>query len=139
MESHPSASSSSNSSLGKLSLDIFSLISTYLTAQDIKAARLANRELHFFLSPYLVKSIRFHPEPEHLATLDTISQDEVLSHNVKTLLYDCTLFRFAEMKRDEFGKKLYVGFRLHSLFWETSALFCFGTQPQIIFLIQPKA
>jgi hypothetical protein len=83
-------------SFSKLSADHFSIIVTFLDNQDIRAARLAGRELHFFLSPYLFKSIRFAPQRRRINILEKISRNPVLSRNVRTLRYDVGIFQLEE-------------------------------------------
>ena len=75
----------------KLSADHFSIIVKYLEVQDIRSARLAGRGLHFFLSQYLLRSVRFAPQAERLIILEQISQNEIFRHSVKTLRYDLRL------------------------------------------------
>jgi hypothetical protein len=79
--------------ISKLSVHHFSIIVKFLDEQDIRSARLAGRELHFFLSPYVFKSIRFTPHRECLDMLKIVSQNDVFSRSVKTLRYDTSLFQ----------------------------------------------
>jgi hypothetical protein len=81
--------------ISKLSADHFSIIVQFLEHEDIRSARLAGRELHFFLSPYLIKSVRFAPQGERLAILEKISQNHVFRHSVSTLRFDTNLFELS--------------------------------------------
>ncbi|KAL2069491.1 hypothetical protein VTL71DRAFT_14170 [Oculimacula yallundae] len=83
----------SNAPILKLSVDHFSIISGYLELLDICSARLSSRELHFFLSPYLFRSIRFAPHQECLDLIDTVSKNSVLCSNIRSLHFDNTTFR----------------------------------------------
>jgi hypothetical protein len=80
-----------NNPISKLSADHFSIIVKFLELVDIQSARLASRGLHFFLSPYLIKSVRFATEGDQLALLAKISQDCVFRRSVRTLRYDVNL------------------------------------------------
>lgn len=66
-----------------LSLDIFSIIASFLSTEDIRCARLSGRELHFFLSPYLIRSI-------NLTTFksNNLKKKPELFHNLKNLCLD---------------------------------------------------
>jgi hypothetical protein len=91
----------------KLSLDLISIIAEFLNTKDIKSARLSGRHLHYFLTPYLFRSVTFAPYQECLDRLKFIAQDPVISHHTKTLYFDCTVFRLpAEI--DELDSKEYV-------------------------------
>ncbi|PVH78445.1 hypothetical protein DL98DRAFT_516772 [Cadophora sp. DSE1049] len=83
----------SKSPISKLSVDHFSLISEYLSINDIRSTRLSNRELHFFLTPYLFRSITFASHQEYLDIIDAISRDFTLSSNVRVLRFDTTIFK----------------------------------------------
>lgn len=87
--------------ISKLSVDHFSIIAEYLEKRDIQSARLSGPELHFFLSPYLFRSIRFAPHQDCLNLIDTVSHDDVLSSNVRTLRFDSSLFT-SSMEEEEF-------------------------------------
>lgn len=78
--------------ISRLSADHFSIIVEFLEDHDIRSARLAGRELHFFLSPYLFRSINFYPSQEGLDTLEMISQNDAFSRNVRVLRFDTSLF-----------------------------------------------
>jgi hypothetical protein len=78
--------------ISRLSTDHFSIIVEFLDHHDIRSAKLAGRELHFFLSPYLFRSINFYPSQECLDTLEMISQNNDFSHNVRVLRFDTSLF-----------------------------------------------
>lgn len=66
-----------------LSLDIFSIIASFLTTKDIRCARLSGRELHFFSSPYLIRALdftafeskNFKKKPELFQNLRTLCLD----------------------------------------------------------------
>jgi hypothetical protein len=77
--------------ISKLSADHFSVLVKFLELQDIQAARLASRGLHFFLSLYLIKSVRFAAQGDQLAVLTKISQNHVFRRSVRTLRYDVNL------------------------------------------------
>jgi hypothetical protein len=77
--------------ISKLSADHFSIIVKFLELVDIQSARLASRGLHFFLSPYLIKSVRFAAQGDQLALLAKISQNGVFRRSVRTLRYDVNL------------------------------------------------
>jgi hypothetical protein len=81
-----------NAPISRLSADHFSIIVKFLEFEDIQSARLAGRELHFFLSPYLIKSIRFAAQGERLHVLERLSHNEVFSRSVRTLHFDMSLF-----------------------------------------------
>jgi hypothetical protein len=80
-----------NNPISKLSADHFSIIVKFLELVDIQSARLASRGLHFFLSPYLIKSVRFAAQGDQLALLANISQNGVFRRSVRTLRYDVNL------------------------------------------------
>ncbi len=77
--------------ISKLSADHFSIIVKFLELADIQSARLASRGLHFFLRPYLIKSVRFAAQGDQLALLAKISQNGVFRRSVRTLRYDINL------------------------------------------------
>ena len=103
MSSHNELGEPPLSSISSLSVDHFAIIATFLDIEDIKNARLAGRELHFYLSPYLIQSVRFAPHKSCLDIIDAISRDSVLSHNVRTLRFDASIFRLP-MVNDGFDK-----------------------------------
>ncbi|KAF8858033.1 hypothetical protein BDZ45DRAFT_743847 [Acephala macrosclerotiorum] len=86
--------------LSKLSLDVFAIIADFLEVSDIQSARLAGRDLHFFLSPYLFRAVTFAPHQESLDRLSKISQDPALSFNTRTLRYDTSIFRLPNSKHE---------------------------------------
>jgi hypothetical protein len=86
-------SNDSRCHLTNLSVDHFTIIASFLEKRDIQSARLSGRELHFFLSPYLFKSIRFAPHQESLDIVDNVSKDKVLSHNVHAPRFDASICR----------------------------------------------
>ena len=86
--------------LAKLSVDHFTIIASFLEKRVIQSARLAGRELHFFLSPYLFNSVRFAPHKQSLDIVDNISKDQVLSQNVRSLRFDASICRLPGMEDD---------------------------------------
>jgi hypothetical protein len=87
-----SASAALGVPISRLSADHFSIIVKFLEHEDIRTARLAGRELHFFLSPYLIKSVRFAPQGERLTFLEKLSQNHVFRQSVRILRFDTSLF-----------------------------------------------
>jgi hypothetical protein len=97
------------SKLSMLCVDVFLIIETFLDTQDIRNARLSGRELHAFLSPYLIKSIRFAPTKSCFQVIQNIATHPTLSSSVDTLCYDTTLFRLPRT-RDRLDVWEYVSF-----------------------------
>lgn len=81
-------------------MDVSSLIAEFLEVSDIQSARLAGRDLHCFLSPYLFRTVTFAPHQEILNRLSKIAQDPVLSFNTRTLRYDTAIFRLPNTNHD---------------------------------------
>jgi hypothetical protein len=99
----PTASLVPDKPILKLSVDYFSIIVEYVEDQDIRSARLAGRDLHFFLSPYLFRSISFPPSQKFLDILEMVSQNEVFSHNVRILRFKSNLFLLTEDEPNDRG------------------------------------